>query len=220
MMQAAELPDNKPNQQHRYLFWGGLVLALHALLLWQLGLGVHIPKAIKAPPPLKAHLFYARPKPQPQSSNAGSKAEVLPDKPADKPEPRQGTKTQPQGQAKPAPKAPGTLVESPNPAPARDLGSALQQSLDRLNARRQQQWLDSRSAGTDALPRPKAQPHHEEMIDLGGGQRLYHGPNGECALLQEVDGLQGKETRWLSTSLCQEKGPDFRDFIKKRQQRD
>ncbi|EKE71660.1 hypothetical protein [Gallaecimonas xiamenensis] len=232
-MQAPSIPDNpaRQPQSQGYLLWGGLALLLHLLLLWFAGPKPSLPPPVQAPKAVKATLLRFQEQPKAYSSQVGQGGELPTQGEREVVAPQPQGSPGHQGQAQPGRQQQvddqGVLPADPF---ARDtqaggqqgsFGQQLEQSLQRLQQRQQDSWLQGQSpGGAKALPRPNARVRDEEIIELGENQRLYRGPNGECALLMDVEGLQGKETRWLSTSLCKEEGPDFREFIKKRQHRD
>lgn len=229
-MQSPSLPDKpqaQPSALKGYGLFGALALGLHLLLLWLVKPSLPVVPAPPSGHPISAQLIFTPPKPQAQSSDAGQDPNAVVKKdhtsetvlPAAGSNQSSGAQSAAPGQ-QPAASRSGTLPADPfarQEGGGQDFGQQLESSLKRLQQQRQQQWLDSAKPGADALPRPKVKKNEPQIIELGGGQRLYRGPHGECALLQEVDVVGGKETRWLSSNLCQDKGPDFQSFIKKRQ---
>ncbi|WP_406666485.1 hypothetical protein [Gallaecimonas sp. GXIMD1310] len=206
-----------------YLLWLLLAVLLHGALLWWLPLA-EPPPALPLTPKKAIHatLLVAKPAVA-QSAQAGSGDDRQTD--AAPVATVAAGSASPPGRKVPV-KQQGSLAASPKASPqpqqvvsTGDFSEQLQGSLQRLQQQRQQQWLDQQhqaSAGPQAIQRPQGRSRKAQIIDLGGNDRLYRGPNGECALLRQIQGLQGPETVWLQTSLCSKPEADIQSFINKR----
>ncbi|WP_115719565.1 hypothetical protein [Gallaecimonas mangrovi] len=234
---------NLPRKGAKYLLreyglFAVLALSLHLLVLcgfWQEPSTVKPPMV---PEPIKARLIFA---PAPVKAQAAKVGTEQPTKPntlnakerlsgyADAPNGAASLSRQhlPQERLPAHPKSARRAKAAETPLNERkpsaksageSFGLALEQSLNNIAQQQQQQWLNGqRMPGVQAIERPKANTRKAQIIDLGGGQRLYFGADGSCALLVDVPTIGGeKETHWLATSACKKKGADFQKFIDKR----